>query len=97
MRRRALPAIPRAPRSQTGNSFRKDSSSPGPSSKGQGCGWRGALRNSTVRMRTLSWESIRIPQCSDPPTFYLPLLPRLFCVPPHLNPVASLPPRTFQR
>lgn len=41
-RGKALPAIPRAPRSQTGNSLRKDSSSPSPSPKGQGCGWFGA-------------------------------------------------------
>lgn len=73
MRGRALPAIPRAPRSQTGNSFRKDSSSPGPSPKGQGCGWRGALPNSTVRMRTVSWESIRTPH-SLRPTYLLSTL-----------------------
>lgn len=38
MRGRALPVIPRAPRSQTGNSLRKESSRSGRSPRSQGCG-----------------------------------------------------------
>lgn len=81
MRGRALPVIPRAPRSQTGNSFRKDSSSPGPRPRGQGCGRRGALPNAAVRVTTMIWESLRTLQSLGPTYLFFALAsPSFLCL-----------------
>lgn len=87
MRGRALPDIPGAPRSQTGNRLGKDSGSPGPAP---------GVRTSAARSSPSESEDGDLGIHPDPllSRSQLPFIYScfpFFYTPPHLKPVAPLP------